>query len=275
MSGRLSDYSYGKSRVRLTKVTRHADHHDLAELTVAIQLEGDFAESWITGDNSRIVATDTMKNTVYALAREHALSDPESFALTLAGHFLERNNHVSRALVEIVEEPWTRLHPHAFVGGGCGRRTVQVDLSRGGRSVAAGIEGLMLLKTTDSAFRGFLRDEYTTLPETDDRIFATELTTRWQYGRDPADWNAAHASVRRALLETFAQHQSLAVQQTLYDMGLAALDACAEVGEIRLSMPNRHRLLMDLSRFGQDNPNMIFVATDEPHGLIHGTVRRA
>ena len=280
MSAVLVYDAYGKSLVRLTKVTRHADRHELKELTVDVQLEGDFAAAYVQGDNSQLVATDTMKNTVYALAKGHPLADVESFGHALARHFLDNNAHVTAARVHLVEHAWRRIeidgrdHPHAFLGGGDEKRTCTVTLTRQGLRTEAGIDDLLLLKTTDSAFRGFLRDRYTTLPETDDRIFATILKADWLYNADAADWDGCHRAVRQALLETFARHKSLGVQQTLFAMGEKALEVCPQVEEIRLTMPNKHRLLVNLQPFGMDNANEIFVPTDEPHGLITGTLRR-
>lgn len=281
MSAALVHDAYGKSLVRLTKVTRHPDRHELKEVSTAIQLEGDFTAAYTAGDNSKLVATDTMKNTVYALARNHPLDDLESFGLTLARHFVDGFSHVRAATVTLHEFGWRRIlvggqpHPHAFLGGGDETRTCTIRVTRQTTCVESGIGGLLLLKTTDSAFRDFVRDQYTTLPDTDDRIFATILQATWVYGMDRADWNACHANVRQALLETFANHKSLGVQQTLFAMGERALEVCGEINEIQLTMPNKHRLLMNLQPFGMDNPNVIFVPTDEPHGLIMGTLRRA
>jgi urate oxidase len=276
----LTQHSYGKSRVRLTKVQRHADRHELAEWSLDVRLDGDFAAAYTAGDNRTVVATDTMKNVVYALARDHALAAPEDFALALARHFLDSYPQVASASIHISVEPWQRVevcgrpHPHAFAGGAPGRRTCSVTLTRDGQQVGAGIDGLPLLKTTDSAFRGFHRDAYTTLPDADDRIMATDLTADWLYAGAAADWDACYDQVRRALVETFAGHRSLGVQQTLHAMGTAALAACPAVGQITLTMPNRHRLLVNLAPLGRDNPNAVFVTTDEPFGVITGTLRR-
>jgi urate oxidase len=267
--------SYGKSRVRLTKVTRGEHSHDLAEMTVDVELEGDFASSYTEGDNSLIVATDTMKNTVYALARTHPLDSPESFALDLAGHFADgAYPQVRSATVRIAQQPWERIAPTTFVGGGSERRVCTIVRQGGEASVQAGIEELLVLKTTDSSFTGFARDAFTTLPETGDRILATSVSARWRYAPGDADWNAWHAAARTAMIERFADHHSLAVQQTLHLMGEAALAACPAIAEITLDLPNRHRLLVNLQPFGMDNPNVIFVPTDEPYGLISGTLRR-
>lgn len=276
----LTHNSYGKSSIRLTRVTRHTDRHDLKELCIDVQLEGDFASSYLQGDNSKVVATDSMRNTVYVLAKKQGVAAIEDFAAAVAGHFLQTYAHVSSAGVTVVEKPWTRLtigggdHPHAFCGGGSERRMCTVTHSRQGQHIESGLDSLELLKTTSSAFTGFIHDEYTTLRETDDRIFATLLSARWRYRQTPANWDRSHDMVRQALLEVFARHRSLAVQHTLYAMAQAALDAVPEVEEISLQMPNRHHLLIDLKPFGLENSSEVFVGTEEPHGLITGTVRR-
>jgi len=276
----LTHNTYGKSNVRLTKVTRLPDRHELAQWSIDIQLDGDFAASYVAGDNRNVVATDTMKNTVYILARDRDLTDPESFALALGSHFLADYPQVALCRIDIRVEPWKRIaidgspHPHAFTGAEGGRRTCTVKSTRTERSIAAGIDELALLKTTDSAFRGFYRDAFTTLPEVDERIFATMLKTGWVYNETASDWNVHYAQIRQTLLQIFALHKSLAVQQTLHAMGAAVLETCPAVEEITLAMPNRHQLLVNLTPFGRDNPNCIFVATDEPFGLISGTLRR-
>jgi urate oxidase len=288
----LSHHSYGKTRIRLTKVTRQADRHDVRELTIEIQLEGDFADSYITGDNRLVIPTDTMKNVAYALAREHSVESIESFGLALAGHFLANHSHVTMATVRSVEQPLERIrvdgveHPHAFAGKSAEARTSTVIRwrgnlhGRGGLHVESGINDLFLLKTTNSGFSGFLRDRFTTLPDCSDRLFATMLEAFWIYTLEESDvngfeWNGSHARVRQALLQTFADHQSLSVQQTLHAMGEAALEACPQIERIILTMPNKHRILVDLKPFGLENANEVFVATDEPHGTITGTLQRA
>jgi urate oxidase len=277
----LTHNSYGKSEVRLTRLTRLPDRHEIRELTVDIRLEGDFDASYLLGDNSRIIATDTMKNLVYALAQGRPAESIEDFGAVLAGHFIEGFPHVRSATIGLVEHSWRRIvvdgreHPHAFVGGGEETRRASVTRDREGTRFASGIEGLLLLKTTGSGFSGFIRDYYTTLPETTDRIFATEVQARWSYAPGAVvNWDDAYARVRQSLLATFADHESLAVQQTLHAMGEAALEAYLEIEEITLTLPNRHRILVDLTRFGQTNANEIFVAIDEPFGLIAGTLRR-
>jgi urate oxidase len=280
MSAVLTQHAYGKSRVRLTKILRHAGRHELKELCVAVQLTGDVGASYTHGDNSRIVATDAMKNTVYVLAKDHPLTDIESFGEALAGHFLRTYPHVATATVTINEQPWQRIvingkeHPHAFVGGSGERRTCTVTLTRQEQRVESGFEELALLKTTDSAFTGFLRDSYTTLPEAEDRIFATLLTATWFHDKSPDDWNHCYQLIRQTLVEVFAGHKSLSVQHTLHAMGAAALEACSSIRQINLQMPNRHHLLVNLQPFGLSNHNEVFVPTDEPFGLISATLTR-
>ena len=274
----LSWNRYGKSRIRLVKVRRSRDPHELVDLTIDVQLEGAFETVYVDGDNGPCLATDTMKNTVYAMARRHPIDHVETFASALADHFLAKSS-VSRARIRIVEQPWGRLssggqpHPHAFVQAGAEHWTAVVTRDADGTGIVSGLENLVVLKTTDSAFAGFPRDEYTTLPDTADRIMATSITAAWTYASETSDFSA-RARVRRALVETFAAHVSRSVQHTLYAMGEAALAACAEVTAITLTLPNRHHLLVDLTPFGLDNPNEIFVATDQPYGLIEATIRR-
>ena len=280
MSNTLTHNAYGKSNIRLTRVTRHPDRHDLKELCIAIQLEGDFADSYLTGDNSKVVATDTMKNTVYTLAKKHDVSTIESFGEILAKHFLETYPHITSATIELVEQPWQRMvidgktHPHTFIGGGSEKRTATVKLTRDYLGIESGLDDLPLLKTTDSAFSGFIQDEYTTLRDTDDRIFATLLSARWLYNPFPTDWDESYHSIRQMLLKMFAGHKSLAVQHTLHAMAEAALATCSAIEQITLQMPNRHHLLANLEPFKLDNKNEVFIATQEPFGLISGTWRR-
>jgi urate oxidase len=276
----LTKNSYGKSQVRLTKVNREGAHHELKEMSVNVVLEGEFARCYTHGDNSRIIATDSMKNTVYALARNHPLDSIEAFAGHVASHFANLYRHVSSAVVEIRQTPWQRIvvdgkpHDHAFAGGSSELRYCSATQREDSTSIESGIDDLLVLKTAQSGFVGYIHDEYTTLRETTDRIFATSLSARWQYISRDVDFNRSNASIRQALLETFATHDSLAVQQTLYAMGQAALEASASISSIQLTMPNQHRLLANLQPFGMDNPNVLFVPTSEPFGIISGTISR-
>jgi urate oxidase len=281
MSIVLGSNNYGKSEVRLVKVKREPGRHELRDVTVDVALEGDFEAAHVGGDNTGLLATDTMRNTVYALAKDHPLEDIEAFGQALATHFLEAGPLTTRARVRLVEHPWERLvvggapHEHAFQSGSGGNRTATVASGGGETAIDAGIEDLVVLKTTQSGWEGYLHDRYTTLPETADRILATAVTATWRYGDADVAFGATWESVRRVLLETFAGHYSRSVQQTLYLMGEAVLEAHPKIERIHLSLPNKHHLLYDLSRFGMENPNEIFHATTEPYGLIEGTVTRA
>jgi urate oxidase len=272
---------YGKSRIRLVKVRRPSSTeapHDLIDLTLDVQLEGAFEPVYTDGDNASCIATDTMKNTVYAFARRERIAHVEEFAMKLADYFVALPA-VSRVRLSAAEHPWERLsvegrpHPHAFFRIGASTWTTVVTRDRHGAAVVSGLADLVLLKTTDSAFEGFPRDRYTTLPETPDRILATSMTATWTYRSVDVDFGVRER-IRAALVETFAAHDSRSVQHTLYAMAEAALAASTEISEITLTLPNRHHLLVDLSPFGLDNPNEVFVATEQPFGLIEATVRR-
>jgi urate oxidase len=272
----LARNSYGKSEIRLVKVTRDTDRHALCDVTVDVALEGDFAAVHATGDNSGLLATDTMRNTVYALAAQHAVEDLEIFGRVLVDHFVEAGPSVHRARVHLVEHPWARLgdHDHAFQRAGGGERIAVVSGDGLGARVEAGIEDLVLLRTTGSGFEGFLRERFTTLPETDDRVLATAVSARWTYAEGGIDYGAAWRAARDAILATFADHYSPSVQFTLRKMGEAVLRAVDAIERVHLSLPNRHHLLYDLARFGLDNDNRVFHASAEPCGLIEGTVER-
>jgi urate oxidase len=279
MPVKLIENGYGKQAVRLVTVRRRADLHELQDVTVGIRFEGDFAAAYTEGDNQGVFPTDTMKNTVYALAAEHPFDDIEDFGLALTDHFLNSSPRASSVRVDLTEHLWepieTRgaVHPHAFRQAGSERRIAEVIRDRQGARVLAGLEDLVVMKTAKSAFEGFPRDRYTTLPETADRILATAVRATWRYSRPHVAWGRLWREVRQVLLETFAEHDSRSVQHTLYAMGEAVLET-VDVEEIHLVMPNRHHIPMDLRPFGMENRNEIFVATPEPYGLIEGTVRR-
>ena len=278
----LGGNQYGKAETHVVRVTRSGPDghtHDIQDLTVSVALAGDFAASHLTGDNSKVVPTDTQKNTVFAFAAD-PIAGIEDYGLRLARHFVTEFSDVSRARVSIEEQPWTRItvdgrpHPHAFERDGSEKRLATVTCTRGGEWVIAGLTDLGVLKSTGSEFWGYPRDRYTTLPETKDRILATAVEARWLYGGKSADWAKAFAQARRALVETFAVKHSLALQQTLYAMGEAVLKADTGIAEVRLSMSNKHHFAVDLAPFGLANENEVFYASDRPYGLIEGTVTR-
>jgi urate oxidase len=269
----LGPNRYGKAETRLVHVSRAGAEHTLTDFTVSISLAGDLAVTHLTGDNAAVLPTDTMKNTVYAFARD-GVGAPEAFGLRLARHFLTRQGHVHTAVVSISSYGWSRLGPHSFQRSSDVVRTATVTVSDAGEQVVSGLTGLTLLNTTASEFHGFPRDRYTTLPETTDRVLATAVDARWRHLGLVADWDESWAGVRDALVAGFVNTYSLSLQQTLMAMGTHVLATRAEVAEVRLVLPNKHHLLVDLSPFNLDNPNEVFVATDRPYGLIEGTVTR-
>jgi urate oxidase len=278
---KLGSNRYGKSRVRLSRITRHGDTHDFNEWSVRVLLEGDFESSFTQADNSKVLPTDTMKNTVYYVARSSSAETIEQFAMELGDYLLKNNAQVSDVKVEVEERAWERMaidgaaEGTAFKLGGPEVQTVNAVRKQGGAwSITSGVNGLTILKTTKSAFTGYIKDKLTTLKPATDRIFGTCATVSWDYASPAVDFAQARARITTALLKEFAAHDSLSVQHTLFDMGEAALEAAPEIERIHLTMPNLHHLLADLSPFGQDNPNHIFVPIDEPHGYIEATVER-
>lgn len=273
---RLVANQYGKAEVRLVRVDRDTPRHDVTDLTVSVTLQGDLAATHLTGDNANVLPTDTQKNTVYAFARD-GIGPIEEFGLRLARHFVATQPAISRARVQIERHPWERLGPHSFARGGAETRTATATVNEAHAHVESGLHGLVLMNTTDSEFAGFARDEFTTLPEAKDRILATEVDATWRHTglTPPGGWDAEYAAVRAALIDAFTGTYSRSLQQTLYAMGERVLAVVPGVDQVRLSLPNKHHLPVDLSPFGRDNPGEVFVATDRPYGLIEGTVTRA
>jgi len=275
----LAANRYGKAAIRLVRVARGPDGDQLRDLTVAIALEGDFAAAHTDGDNSLVIATDTMKNTAYAFAKTQLDGPLEDYGRALAEHFLEAPQ-VDVATVNIKGHHWRPIDvsgtpaPDAFVRGGEGTRVATITATRAATTVEAGVEDLVVMKTTRSAFSGFPRDEYTTLSETDDRLMATKLTAIWRYGSPGLDYDRVFDGVRTTLLESFADHDSPSVQTSIWIMARAILESHDEVEEVRMVLPNLHHWLVDLRPFGLENDREIYTPTTEPHGLIEATVRR-
>jgi urate oxidase len=277
----LAENSYGKSSVRVMKVKRDRPLHTVCEWKVEVLLAGDFKTCFTDGDNSAILPTDTMKNTVYSRARESKAECIEDFALELCEFFLSRNPQVGQAAINIAGASWDHAlvggkpHPSTFVRGSSESQTTAVTCAQGGGpTVTSGLENLVVLKTANSGFEGYLRDPLTTLPETADRLLGTAMRAQWRYKSAALPFEPLRNKLRDALIEAFAEHHSKSVQHTLYAMAQAALEAAPEILDIELAMPNKHCLLVDLSRFGQTNPNEIFVPTDEPYGNIVARISR-
>jgi urate oxidase len=270
---------YGKAAIRIVRLFRDGERHRIRDLTVAVALEGDFAAAHTDGDNSLVVATDTMKNTAYAFAKDHLTGSIEAYGLALAEHFLDFAQ-VDHATVSIREHGWLPIDTaggpsrDAFVRAGSGTRAATVSVDLGGATVEAGVEDLVVMKTAKSGFSGFPRDRYTTLRDVDDRIMATKVTAIWRYGRADQATDEAFAAIRATLLEVFAEHDSPSVQTSVWLMGRAILERHEVVDEVRMALPNLHHWPADLSPFGMTNDNEVFVSTTEPHGLIEATVRR-
>jgi len=281
----LGENRYGKSRIRLVTVRRGATRHDLRDLTVAVALEGDFDAAHTRGDNAGVIATDTMKNTVYAFAKDRLTGAPEAFGIDLARHFVGYDA-CHTATIDIAEQAWLRIPtdagpaPDAFTRAGDLTRIARVEIDKGGAPrVEAGVDDLTVMKTTKSAFTGFDRDAYTTLPEVEDRLMATKMRVTWGYAPDRVasgdlDFDATWDGTRAALRNSFAEHFSQSVQASIWIMARAMMDAEPSIDWVRMVLPNLHHWLVDLSKFGLDNPGEVFVSTTEPHGLIDATVHR-
>jgi urate oxidase len=280
MTIRLGDNQYGKAEVRLVRVNRTQPRHEIKDLNVSTSLRGAFLDAHTVGDNKDVLATDTQKNTVYSFAQQFGIGEIEEFGLRLGRHFVDAGDAIEGAKITIEEYAWDRIsvgdveHDHAFTRVGGGTRTTVVTMDGPDAYVVSGVSDLVVLKSTGSEFHGYPRDRYTSLVETTDRILATAVTARWRYSTLDVDWGTAHADIKRLLLQSFASKHSLALQQTLYFMGEQVLEAHPEVAEIRMSMPNKHHFLLDLSAYGLTNDNEVYHADDRPYGLIEGAVIR-
>jgi urate oxidase len=274
----LTHHRYGKAGVRLFTVEHRDDRHEIADLALRIALSGDFEQTYLTGDNSGVLPTDSQRNAVYALAAEHGVRSLEEFGLLLARHFLDNDPSVSSAEIHVRQAPWDRLtEQHSFVKLRDECRFTTVQATRERWSVISGVDGLSLLNSTNSEFRGFRKDVYTTLAETSDRILATHAVAGWRYAGLEHPWDKNFAQARNALMNAFTATYSRSLQQTLYEMGQAVLHACGDVDAVRLRLRNLHHLPAPLAPLGVQPPagRQIFVATDQPYGLIEGSVARA
>ncbi|HMH20559.1 MAG TPA: urate oxidase [Puia sp.] len=280
MNTRLAQNAYGKNAINLSRVIRHQDRHDIRQVSVNISLQGDFETVHTHGDNTKVLPTDTMKNTVYILAKDYFTTSIEAFGLHLTEHFLSNNPQVAEVKAALTEYCWSRMvfdgspHPHAFLNGGSEKHTTLITRNREGSTAEAGIKDLLILKTADSGFEHYKKDPYTTLKETSDRIFSTQCEVSWIYHSPYPDFMESYEGIRLNLLQTFAGHKSLSVQHTLYAMGEKVLADFAAVKEITLRMPNKHHIPFNMEPFGLINGNEVFMATDEPYGYITGTVVR-
>ena len=276
MAIRLGANQYGKAENRVVRVYRDTPRHEVRDLNVSTSLRGHFDDAHVSGDQKDVLPTDTQKNTAFAFAKEHGIGAIEDYALTLGRHFLTAAPAAEGARIEVEEYAWERIgdHDHAFARKGGGIRTTVATVDRDAVRVVSGVKDLVIMKTTGSEFHGFLKDRYTTLQETHDRILATALAAWWRYAHTEVDWDASYASITELMLRRFSDLHSLALQQTLYGMGSAVLEQHPEVADISFSAPNKHHFLVDLAPFGLDNPGEVFIAADRPYGLIEATVER-
>jgi urate oxidase len=272
---------YGKGRVRVMRLHRDGDRHEVSQLNIKAMVEGDFARTYTHADNSGTVSTDTIKNVVNVVARENTALNPEEFCQVLAKKFLDTYPQIASVAITSHETRWERLsfggkpHPHSFVLDSNGKPTVEVAASRGGVStLVSGIDGFAFMKSTQSGWENYVKDRYTTIPETADRLCATSMVASWKWSAKPASYSATNARILATLLEVFSTTYSKSVQDSLYRMGEAALAAVPEISEISMACPNMHFIPMNLSAFGLDNNNDVFLPTDEPHGQIECTVGR-
>jgi len=281
----LGDIQYGKAENRVVRIYRDTARHEIRDLNVSTALRGPFEPAYLEGDQTNVLPTDTQKNTAFAFAKSHGVDAIEDFGLALARHFVHDVDPVEGARIEIEEYAWERAtvdgveHDHTWLRRGQETRTAAVTVDATGEYVVGGFRDLVLLKSTGSEFAGFLTDEYTTLEETHDRVMATSLVARWRFALTPEelveiDWDATYAGVKRIMVEQFATLQSLALQQTLWHMGRAVLEAYPFIAEVKLTAPNKHHFVVDLSPFELENPGEVFIAADRPYGLIEATVLR-
>ena len=274
----LGANQYGKAENRVVRIVRDTPRHEIRDLNVSTSLRGAFADAHTTGDQSQVLPTDTQKNTAFAYAKIHGVDSVEDYALAVGNRLLEACTAASAAQVRVEEYAWDRLGDHSFVRRGGSVRTCVVTVGRDETHVLSGVQELVLLNSTDSEFKGFLTDEFTTLPETDDRILATSLVAKWRHASpEGVDWNASYDAALATLLSTFAGTYSRALQETLHAMGCAVLDQQPGLAEIRFSAPNKHHFLVDFSKFevdGLSNDGEVFIAADRPYGLIEAQVTR-
>ncbi len=276
----LVSKTYGKGRVRVLRVKRDGDQHEVRELTVQAMITGDFAGAFVNADNSKMVSTDTIKNVVNVVARENLGADNEEFCAAVATKILETYPQVDTTTVTAHETKWNRLsiggtpHPISFTLDSNGKPFAKVFATRTGMEVTSGIAGFTFMKTTESAWDNYALDTYTTIKETRDRICATAMEASWRWSTAPEDYKATNAAILTTMIEVFATTFSESVQDSLYRMGQAVLAQVPEMIDISMACPNKHYLLINLKPFDLDNDNVVFLPTNEPHGQIECTVAR-
>ncbi|KAI7764430.1 hypothetical protein LZL87_003635 [Fusarium oxysporum] len=292
----VSAARYGKDNVRVCKVDRDASTgiQTVTEMTVCCLLEGEIETSYTKADNSVVVATDSIKNTIYITAKQNPVNPPELYASILGSHFIEKYSHIHVANVNVKTVRWQRLevdgkpHPHSFFKDGEETRNVEVRVSRQeGIQIKSSLVGLTVLKSTGSAFHGFVRDEYTTLPETWDRIFSTDVDATWKWKKFDSlnavkaftpKFDSAREAARNTTLKIFAEDDSASVQATMYKMSTQILELVPEIATVTYALPNKHYFEIDLSwhkglkNTGKDAE--VYAPQSGPNGLIKCEVSR-
>lgn len=283
----LGQNQYGKAENRVVKITRDGATHHIKDLNVSVSLSGDMDEVHYSGSNASVLPTDTTKNTVYAFAKKHGIDSAERFGIHLARHFVTSQQPIHRARIRVEEYAWDRIETpgeaeHSFVRRGQEVRLTQVTYDGAAWEVVSGLKDLVVMNSTDSEFRGFVKDEYTTLKEAGDRVLATEVSGRWRFNwtddeQPMPDWEESYTRTKEHLLQAFAETYSLSLQQTLYQMGVRIIDHRREIDEVRFSLPNKHHFPADLEPFGLENETAdgaVYFAADRPYGLIEATILR-
>ncbi|MEX5237956.1 factor-independent urate hydroxylase [Kocuria arenosa] len=272
----LGKNQYGKAENHVVRVNRDTDRHEIRDLVVTSQLRGDLEAVHTEGDNAHCVPTDTQKNTVFAFAQKYGIDSPEALLLQLADHFTGEFQWITGGRWAAQEHAWNRIddHDHCFVQNKDEVRTAVVVAQGGSRTVISGFKDLTVLKSTESGFTGYPKDRYTTLVETEDRIMSTDVATRWRYNTTDVDFDAVYEDVKKIILSKFTDHYSRALQETLYLMGRAVIEAHPEIDEIKFSCPNKHHFVYNLDFCGLDNDKETHWAADRPYGLIEATIQR-
>jgi urate oxidase len=282
----VAENRYGKEGIRLVRVRRSPyNGNTFDEWTVRVLIEGDFVSSYAEADNSKVLATDTMKNTVYYVAQRTRTNSMEDFAKELVNFLLERHSQISSVNVTVERKAWSNIitsnnvrHPTSFTQTSNEVQLTKVKRSRHGAfSIVSGLKDLKVMKTANSSFARFYRDSLTTLADSTDRLFGTAIQAMWTYD-DPSsiiDFDKTRQQIRGLMLDVFANHHSESVQHTLHAIGKYILEHVPSINKIHLTMPNIHCFPVDLTRFGEQNKNEIFMPVDDPHGYIQCALTRS
>ncbi|HEX5473207.1 MAG TPA: hypothetical protein VFX12_00985 [Vicinamibacterales bacterium] len=277
----ISASSYGGSRVRLLRLFRRGDRDDPRDLAVGVRFEGDFSTAFREGVPEGIIPAETLTRLVQRVAREQPSADLEPLGLALCARILDRHPHVGRVRVEIVERPWTRVQiggkaqGQTFTDSGAERRLATVTSNGTRAAVVAGLEQLVLMRTT-----GFAPPRRKGAPDEAaadglQTLLVVTLGARWRYAEGDLPFALYREGARLAILETFARHAARTLQHTLYAIADVLLATYQEIAEVTLTAEERPYRPADLFEEGLENPDEVFVARDEPLGVVEVTVTRS